>query len=229
MGCKRTNERNAKMKSPGKADKRSDAFSGSLSAFFRPAARAVRRLWVAVLCRMEKAVDIGSNGEWPGAMLSNFAPHAFTFRGIRFACMERLLQGLKFAGEEKQAKIFGMEGKQAKRKGKKRKWWLDQTLYWQGHPMGRTSAEYASLVREAFDALSENSGFREALLATGGKRLYHTMGKTDPAKTVLTEGEFCALLGALRARIRQNAQFPHGNCQTESEAIGTENQQKPAT
>lgn len=164
-----------------------------------------------------KAVDIGSNGNWPGAMLSNFAPHSFTFRGIRFACMEGLLQGLKFAGEEKQAKIFALEGNQAKRKGKKRKWWLDQTLYWQGRPMGRTSDEYASLLREAFDALSANDGFREALLATGGKRLYHTMGKTDPAKTVLTEAEFCGLLTELRARLRQDNDLPHTQSTTESE------------
>lgn len=135
------------------------------------------------------------------------------------------MQGLKFAGEEKQAKIFALEGKQAKRKGKKRKWWLDQTLYWQGHPMGRNSAEYASLVREAFDALSANGGFREALLATGDKRLYHTMGKDDPSKTVLTEAEFCGLLSELREEIRQNAGLPHADCSAGSEDLPTSSRQ----
>lgn len=88
MGWKRANERNAKMKRSGKTGKRSGACSGCFSAFVRTSARAVRRLWVALSCRMGKAVDIGSDGDWPGAMLSNFAPHSFTFRGIRFACME---------------------------------------------------------------------------------------------------------------------------------------------
>lgn len=115
--------------------------------------------------------------------------------------MEALLQGLKFEGVEEQNEVFRLVGVEAKRKGRKRKWFLDQTLYWQGKPMRRDSDEYRTLVEDAFNALSANKDFRKALLATGGKTLYHTMGESDPAKTVLTEEEFCGILTDIRKRI----------------------------
>ena len=40
--------------------------------------------------------------------------------------------------------------------------------------------------------------FREALMATGNKRLYHTIGNTNPHDTILTEKELCAILTELR-------------------------------
>ena len=41
--------------------------------------------------------------------------------------------------------------------------------------MKRDSEEYKNIVREAFYALAENIDFQQTLLATGDKRLYHTM------------------------------------------------------
>ena len=99
-----------------------------------------------------------------------------------------------------------MVGKKAKFKGKKRKWWLDQKLYWQGRPMDRQSDEFKAIVREAFDALSTNEDFQKALLATGNKRLFHSMGKSDPTKTILTEEEFCTLLTEIRTRLQNGRQ-----------------------
>lgn len=161
-----------------------------------------RRIYVKWLVWRGKAVDIGSNGAYPAGVLSNFTPYAFTFRGIEFVSMEALLQGLKFERVEKQAKIFKLVGVQAKFKGKKRKWYLDQRLYWQGKPIMRDSEEYKSLVNEAFDALAQNEDFQKALLATGDKRLYHTMGKSEPTKTILTEEEFCSILTKIRTRLQ---------------------------
>lgn len=156
--------------------------------------RIIRKIYVKWLCLTGRAIDISSDGSYPGAVLSNFTPYTFTFRGIGFTSMESLLQGLKFEGIETQNSVFQKVGVKAKLRGKKRKWFLDQTLYWQGTPMRRDSEEYRNLVKEAFNALAENKDFQQALLATGNKRLYHTMGKNDPTRTILTESEFCDIL-----------------------------------
>lgn len=117
--------------------------------------------------------------------------------------MESLLQGLKFEGVETQNSVFQRVGVKAKLRGKKRKWYLDQTLYWQGTPIKRDSAEYQSLVKEAFEALAQNTDFQKALLATGDKTLYHTIGKTDPTRTILTEEEFCEILTKVRTALKK--------------------------
>lgn len=123
--------------------------------------KILRKIYVKLLCCIGMAIDIGSKGSYPAGELSNFTPYPFTFRGFQCASMEGLLQGLKFEGAEKQAKIFKMVGKQAKFKGKKRKWYLDQKLYWQGSPMDRQSEEYKSIIDEAFRALATNTEFQK--------------------------------------------------------------------
>ena len=164
--------------------------------------KTIRKLYVRWLCMIGKAVDISSDGRYPGAMLSNFTPYEFTFRGKRFLSMESLLQGLKFETVETQNGVFERVGVKAKLRGKKRKWYLDQTLYWQGTPMKRDSEEYKNIVCEAFYALAENIDFQKTLLATGNKRLYHTMGKSDATRTILTEDEFCEILTNLRKKLQ---------------------------
>lgn len=116
--------------------------------------------------------------------------------------MESLLQGLKFKSLETQNGVFERVGVKAKLRGKKRKWYLDQTLYWQGIPMKRDSDDYKNIVCEAFYALAENIDFQKALLATGNKTLYHTMGKSDPTRTILTEDEFCSILTEVRTALK---------------------------
>ena len=116
--------------------------------------------------------------------------------------MDCLLQGLKFETVETQNGVFERVGVKAKLRGKKRKWYLDQTLYWQGTPMKRDSEEYKNIVCEAFYALAENIDFQKTLLATGNKHLYHTMGKSDPTRTILTEDEFCEILTNLRKKLQ---------------------------
>ncbi len=165
--------------------------------------KALRTFYVRWLSIIGKAVDISSDGRYPGAMLSNFTPYEFTFRGKRFLSMESLLQGLKFETVETQNGVFERVGVKAKLRGKKRKWYLNQTLYWQGTPMKRDSEEYKNIVREAFYALAENIDFQQTLLATGNKRLYHTMGKSDPTRTTLTEEEFCGILTEVRTSLKE--------------------------
>ena len=165
--------------------------------------RLIRKIYVKWLCLIGKAIDISSTSKFPAGYLSNFTPYEFTFRGKRFLSMESLLQGLKFETVETQNGVFERVGVKAKLRGKKRKWYLDQTLYWQGTPMKRVSEEYKNIVREAFYALAENIDFQQTLLATGDKRLYHTMGKSDPTRTILTEEEFCGILTEVRTSLKE--------------------------
>jgi hypothetical protein len=116
--------------------------------------------------------------------------------------MEGFLQSLKFQNPEMQKIVCQMVGLQAKFKGKPKKWWLTQTLYWQGKEINRHGQEYQDLLDRAFDALSENSSFRKALSASGNSSLTHSLGKSDSRHTVLTEREFCSRLLKIRKRIK---------------------------
>lgn len=165
--------------------------------------KIIRKIYVKWLCLIGKAIDISSTSKYPSGYLSNFTPYTFTFRGIEFTSMESLLQGLKFEGVETQNRVFQRVGVKAKLRSKKRKWYLEQTLYWQGVQMKRDSAEYRAIVEEAYEALSQNKDFQKALLATGEKTLYHTMGKSDPTRTILTEEEFCEILTNVRTALKK--------------------------
>lgn len=145
-------------------------------------------------------MDIGSGNGWPESSLSNFSPHRFIFRGVECNSMEGLLQSLKFQSVEMQKEVCKLVGKTAKFKGKKKKWYRTQTLWWNGEPIKRDSDKYQELLDEAFQELSKNDGFRKALLATGNSTLSHSIGKTKINETVLTRSEFCSGL----TRIREN-------------------------
>lgn len=147
-------------------------------------------------------MDIGSGTGYPSATLSNFSPHGFTIDGVECASMEGFLQSLKFQDPEMQKHVCTLVGKKAKFKGKKKKWWKTQTLYWQGQPIPRDSKEYQDLLDRAFDALSENNSFRKALLATYNATLTHSIGKSRPSETVLTKNEFTSRLTRIRARLK---------------------------
>jgi predicted NAD-dependent protein-ADP-ribosyltransferase YbiA (DUF1768 family) len=151
-------------------------------------------------------MDIGSGSGYPSAALSNFAPHPFVFDGVECNSMEGLLQSFKFSNPEMQKEVCKLVGKQAKFKGKKKKWFKTQTLYWQGEEFKRGSDEYQKLLDRAYDALSTNESFKRALLATGNAMLTHSIGKTKQTETVLTRGEFCARLMKIRERL-QNEKY----------------------
>ena len=149
-------------------------------------------------------MDIGSGSGFPSAALSNFAPHPFIIDGILCNSMEGFLQSLKFEDPEMQKNVCLLVGKAAKFKGKKKKWWKTQTLHWQGQTFKRDSDEYQDLLDRAFEALSMNSSFRKALLATGDAVLTHSIGKTKITETVLTRSEFCSRLMKIRRELRSS-------------------------
>ena len=156
-------------------------------------------------------MDIGSGTGFPSAALSNFTPHPFVFDGIECNSMEGLLQSFKFSNPEMQKEVCKLVGRQAKFKGKKKKWFKTQTLYWQGQEFKRDSDEYQELLDRAFDALATNEGFKKALLATGNATLTHTIGKTKQSETVLTRNEFCSRLTKIRNKLQKQLGEGNGN------------------
>ena len=152
-------------------------------------------------------MDIGSGSGFPSAALSNFAPHPFIIDGVQCNSMEGFLQSLKFQNPEMQKTVCLLVGKAAKFKGKKKKWWKTQILYWQGKEFKRSSEEYQYLLDRAFNALAENSSFQRALLATGDAVLTHSIGKNKITETVLTRNEFCSRLTAIRTRLQKEREY----------------------
>ena len=148
-------------------------------------------------------MDIGSGTGWPSAALSNFTPHPFVIDGVACASMEGFLQSLKFKEPAMQVEVCKLVGKAAKFKGKKKKWWRTQTLYWKGVEYKRDSEEYQELLDRAFDALAENTSFQKALLATNNATLTHSIGKSKIQETVLTKQEFCSRLTRIRDKLQK--------------------------
>ena len=148
-------------------------------------------------------MDIGSGSGYPSCALSNFAPHPFVIDGVECASMEGFLQSLKFSNPDMQKEVCKLVGKAAKFKGKNKKWFLTQTLYWQGKEYKRNSKEYQDLLDRAYNELSKNTGFKKALLATGDATLTHSIGKTRISETVLTRQEFCSRLLLIREKLKK--------------------------
>ena len=123
-------------------------------------------------------MDIGSGKAYPANALSNFAPHPFIFDGVEVSSMEGWLQSTKYKNFDMQKEICLLVGKAAKFKGKSKKWYTDQKLYWNGVVYERSSNEYQELLDRAFDALAENTSFQKALLASGKATLTHEIGKS---------------------------------------------------
>lgn len=145
---------------------------------------------------MTEIADIGVS---PWEDLSNFEPHGFIFRGTPCASMEGLLQSLKFPILKKQERVRALSGTRAKFIGKKKKWYLDQKLYWLDTIIDRHSSTYTQLIEEAFLALyKQNKFFRDRLNSTASAELTHSHGKSDPRRTILTESEFVRVLTKIR-------------------------------
>lgn len=148
-------------------------------------------------------MDIGSGNGYPNSSLSNFAPHKFIIDGIECNSMDGFSQSLKFESPDMQKYVCTLVGKSAKFQGKNKKWWKTQTLYWLGKPIKRDSQEYQDLLDRAYNKLSENTKFRNALISTGDSTLTHSIGKTDIHKTVLTVKEFCGRLKTIREKYKK--------------------------
>ena len=155
-------------------------------------------------------IDIHSKGKYSpdddtkkiAIELSNFTEHHFTLDGVECASMEGFLQSLKYLCPKKQREICKLTGKVAKEAGDGKKLWkLMHTAFWQGKCYDRLSPEFRELIFRAYSAMYEkNASFREALAASRGAKLCHSIGEPNPKKTILTEREFLCMLYRLRRK-----------------------------
>lgn len=137
-------------------------------------------------------MNIGAGNSYPANALSNFAPHPFELDGVKINSMEGFLQSLKFKESPIQESVCLLVGRMAKARGKKKNWYVKQTLYWKEVAYPRHSQEYQDLLDRAYRAMFEQSdSFRRALIAAKGCSFTHTIGNTDPNRTILTQSEFC--------------------------------------
>lgn len=145
-----------------------------------------------------ECMDIGSKNGYPAGSLSNFAPHPFEMDGVHCSSMEGFLQSLKFESQDMQQHVCTLVGMAAKQKGAGKKWYRTQTLYWKGKEYKRDSEDYQLLLNKAYNRLFENTGFKNALMATNNAVLTHSLGKSKKSETILTAKEFCSRLTHLR-------------------------------
>lgn len=148
-------------------------------------------------------MDIGSKSGGVASRLSSFPPRRFIFDAVLCESAEGLLQSFKFEKVHIQVEVCKLVGLQAKRRGSARNkaWKRVQRLWWNGIAFDRHGAEYQSLLDLAFDAMLQSESFRNALIASGDAVFTHSMGKSNPSDTVLTERELCSRLTALRAKV----------------------------
>ena len=148
--------------------------------------------------RRGRALDIWSTGEYPADVLSNLCSNRFRLDGVECQSMEGFLQSLKYEDPVRQRQICSMKGRNAKRQSTAT-WQTDQIVWWKGRAIDRQGTEYQDLLRRVYQAMfDQNERFRAALMASRGRRLYHSQGNTDPFKTILTEQEFCTILTEIR-------------------------------
>lgn len=145
-------------------------------------------------------IDIKFKSDSPINVLSNLYDDKFTCFDTEFASVESFLQGLKFKNINKQAEIFKMSGKQAKKVGKHHNFWkVTGNLYFKGKKINRYSKEYCEMLSEIYYSRYEQSKeFQKALLDTELKTLTHSIGKTSQKQTVLTVDEYLNVLNFLR-------------------------------
>lgn len=158
----------------------------------------IRTIYANILIKCGKAIDIWSGKPYPSYALSNLCHNEFDYDGVHGGSMEGFLQSLKRKDESVQLANCAMEERSAKKQSTS-EWQADQVIYWKGKELKRQSEEYWALLQGAYEAMSQQCElFRNALLSTKDKKLYHLKGVKDPTKTILTEKEFCTLLTELR-------------------------------
>lgn len=170
--------------------------------------KLTKRFWSDLYKEIRReyfVLDINSLGRYPANALSNFAEYHFIIDGVECYSMEGFIQSLKTENPYYQQRMCRFTGMQAKergtRAGKVRDWRESGTLLWQGREINRFGEDYQKLLDKVFDALFENKEFREALQASGSRKLIHSVGKNDPRQTVLTEKELCNQLYRLRSKL----------------------------
>ena len=142
------------------------------------------------------------------ARLSNFTLRNFKFDGIQCGSIEGVLQAFKFDdGVGLSRQICLMLPKKAKEMGTAFPGWKEeQIVFWDNIEFGRHGQEYQELISRLYDAVyDQDPTFRDDLRALGNEEICHSIGKSDPHDTVLTEQEFMDQLNRLRKQANRNS------------------------
>lgn len=163
--------------------------------------RVFRRLKIWTLCKLNLAVDIGSKAKWPVYVLSNSYSNPFEIDGVKCRSMENFLQSLTCCDEAEQLSLCCSDKTPAAICADNPN--ADSTrLFWHGKSFDRRSGDYRRLLNRAYWSMFDQCPeFREALAATGRRRLYHSSGMADVNDAMITTDEFCNILMWLRQRI----------------------------
>lgn len=123
-----------------------------------------------------RAIKIDVNGDYPANVLSNMSDNAFLFDGMACGSMEGLLQSFHEPDPVLQRRICIMRGNTARNLAQARLVGRDPNrLWWKGKEISPDGPEFQRIIDRAFHAMFvQNDDFSMALLATTGKKLYHT-------------------------------------------------------
>lgn len=151
-----------------------------------------------------KVTDVCAREQHPEDILSNLCGNDFCFEDVQCGCMESFLQSLKFQEEKLQREICNIKAEGLDRYSIP-DWSNSQPLWWKGRPINRLSPEYIDFISKVYKELYLwCHRFRDALMATEGKRLIYNSGVTDSSKKVLTDEEFCKVLTNLRETMKDD-------------------------
>lgn len=120
------------------------------------------------------------------------------------AFIATILTVIQLANWNEQVRVFKMRGKRAKQFGQKVKgnphYDIEKNgVFWNGNQINRHSGDFQKLIRRSYRSMFEQCPkVCDALLATGTKKLFHTIGNPKPHETILTEKELCDVLNELR-------------------------------
>jgi len=133
--------------------------------------------------------------------MSNFAPTPFILDEHRYSSVEAFYVSLKFSDDPKmQAAIRRVEGKEAKRVGRKSK--ATRATY-QGREFWLGSPEHHAPIKRAIRAkLEQNPEVARAFVATHPRPIIHDTGQPEKSTTAFPATVFTRILMELRDELR---------------------------
>lgn len=146
-------------------------------------------------------IDIRFKNHGLSSRLSNLYPYKFEIDGMIMSSYEGFIQSLKTNDIKEQQKIWNMSGYLAWKYSQQFDWTINQKLYWNDIEYDRHSDEYTKLLEYSYDCLFTNNDFKESLRESIGEELDHSIGGTNPYKTIMTKKEFLFNLNRLRDKI----------------------------
>ena len=124
---------------------------------------------------LEEPLNVLSTGTDANArLISNLAETPFRLDGREYRSVESFWQGLKFEKQEDRDRIASMDGRQARREGQRRGY-RDYTTYAGKHARVGSPGQWLCMIGAALAKFSQNEEARNAILATGERKLTHVV------------------------------------------------------